>query len=217
MDIRGISGSTIAQLVEKLGVKEPTDLYDLTYEQVASLSGFKDKKISNFLLSIQESKKAELAQFINALGIENIGKKAAKDLAVQYKSIDNLARATVEELASINEVGLITAKCVVDFFAKHGELIRRFKEIGIDPVYQANENVSGSFSGLKVVLTGTLSTMARSQAKKLIEERGGEVLSSVTKETNMLVCGEDAGSKLEKAKKAGIKIVFEEEFLQMLS
>lgn len=217
MDIRGISGSTIAQLIEKLNVKEPTDLYALTYDQVSTLAGFKDKKISNFLSSIQESKKVSLPQFINALGIENIGKKAAKDLAIKYGSIDNLTLATVDELASINEVGMITAQCVVDFFAKHEQLIKTFKEIGINPIYEKKEKVEGSFSGLKVVITGTLSSMTRSQAKKLIEERGGEVLSAVTKETNLLVCGIDAGSKLGKAQKAGIKIALEEEFLEMLS
>ncbi len=217
MDIRGISDSTIAQLVDKLGVCEPTDLYRLTKEQVGSLEGFKSKKTENFFESLAKSKQANLARYINALGIENVGKKVARDLAAAYKSVDALAAATEEELSLLDEIGPIMAHGIAVFFQKHGDLIARFKEIGIDPKEEEKQISNGVFVGKKVVLTGTLSAYTRSQAAAEIEKRGGEVQSSVTASTDLVVCGENAGSKRAKAEKAGIPILSEREFSDLLS
>lgn len=216
MDIRGISESTITQIVKAYDVKEPTDLYKLTREQIATLEGFKDKKTDNFIASVEKSKSATLASFINAIGIENVGKKAAKDLAERFCNVDALAKATKEELLAIDEVGEIMADCIIGFFASHSALIEEFKAIGINPQMEEKVKTEGVFSGLKVVLTGTLSAFPRSFAAKEIEARGGEVMSSVTKLTDLVIVGEDAGSKKAKAEKLGIKIINEQEFLKLL-
>lgn len=216
MDIRGISESTITQIVKAYDVKEPTDLYKLTREQIAALEGFKDKKTDNFIASVEKSKSATLASFINAIGIENVGKKAAKDLAERFCNVDALAKATKEELLAIDEVGEIMADCIIGFFASHSALIEEFKAIGINPQMEEKVKTEGVFSGLKVVLTGTLSAFPRSVAAKEIEVRGGEVMSSVTKLTDLVIVGEDAGSKKAKAEKLGIKIINEQEFLKLL-
>jgi DNA ligase (NAD+) len=216
MDIRGVSESTLAQIVDKFGLVEPYELYYLTPEQLLSLDGFKDKKTDNFFASLSASKSADLPHFLNALGIENVGKVAAKDLAVIYGSIGALSKATAEELAVIDNIGLITAEGIVKFFATHGDVIDEYAKIGISPTMAKPEAKDGAFKGLKVVLTGSLSSYSRSEAAKKIEEKGGEIQSSVTKSTNLVVCGENAGSKLDKARSMGVKVIFEEEFLKML-
>ncbi|MBE5733066.1 MAG: NAD-dependent DNA ligase LigA [Clostridiales bacterium] len=216
MDIRGISQSTITQLVNVFNIKESTDLYRLTKEQIATLEGFKDKKTENFIASVEKSKSVALPAFINALGIENVGKKVAKDLAERFKSIDALSKATKEELIAMDEVGEIMADGIIRYFANHTFLIDEFKAIGINPIMQEKTKSEGVFSSLKVVLTGTLSTFTRSQASKEIEARGGEVTSSVTKLTDLVIVGEDAGSKKAKAEKLGVKTISEQEFLKLL-
>ena len=216
MDIRGISESTITQLVSAFSIKEPTDLYKLTKEQIATLEGFKDKKTENFIASVEKSKSVSLPAFINALGIENVGKKVARDLAERFKSIDELSKATKDDLVAMDEVGEIMADGIIKYFATHQPLIQEFKAIGINPTMQEKAKTEGVFSGLKVVLTGTLSTFTRSQASKEIEARGGEVTSSVTKLTDLVIVGEDAGSKKAKAEKLGIKTISEQEFLKLL-
>lgn len=216
MDIRGISQSTITQLVKAYSIKEPTDLYRLTKEQISKLDGFKDKKTENFFASIQKSKAVSLPAFINALGIENVGKKAGKDLAEKFKNIDALSNASKDELITIDEVGEVMAQSITQYFAKHKALIQEFKELGIYPTMQEKAKSEGVFSGLKIVLTGTLSSYSRSEASAEIEKRGGEVSSSVTKNTDLVIVGQDAGSKKAKAEKLGIKTILEEEFLKLL-
>lgn len=216
MDIRGISESTVTQIVNAFGVKEPTDLYKLTREQIGKLEGFKDKKTENFIASVEKSKSASLPAFINALGIENVGKKAAKDLAERFRNIDALSVATKEELVTIDEVGDVMADCIVSYFVRHKDRIEEFKSLGINPQMEEKQKSEGVFSGLKVVLTGTLSAFSRSVATKEIEARGGEVTSSVTKLTDLVIVGEDAGSKKAKAEKLGIKTINEQEFLKLL-
>ena len=215
MDIRGVSEKSVAQLYNVLGVKETADLYSLTAEDLSKLDGFKEKKIDNFIASVNKSKNASLDRFINALGIENIGKKSARDLAEYFGSIDALASASVETLTSIDEIGDIVAKSIIEYFATHKKLIERFKEIGIDPKNEKKEN-SGKLTGKKFVLTGTLPTLTRSQATALIEQAGGVVSSSVSKETDFVLAGESAGSKLDKAKKLGITVLDEKTFKEML-
>ncbi len=216
MDIRGISQSTVTQLVNAFSIKEPTDLYKLTKEQISTLDGFKDKKTENFISSVQKSKSVSLPAFINALGIENVGKKVARDLAERFKSIDGLSKAKKEELVAMDEVGEIMADCIVRYFASHMPIIEEFKQIGINPIMQESVKAEGVFLGMKIVLTGTLSMFTRSQAGKEIESRGGEVMSSVTKLTDLVIVGEDAGSKKVKAEKLGIKTISEQEFLKLL-
>lgn len=216
MDIRGISEKSVAQLYEKLGVRSVTDLYYLKAEDVAGLEGYKDKKIENFISSVEKSKSVPLDRFINALSIENVGKKTARDLALRFKSISALMNADRETLLEIEDIGEIVADSIMSYFGKHGALIEKFREIGIDPKIE-RQDAAGVFSGKKFVLTGTLPSYTRAEATKLIESAGGEVMSSVSKETDFVLAGDNAGSKLEKARQKGIKIISEKEFISLLN
>lgn len=217
-DIDGISDKTIEALVDNLGVHSVADLYDLTYDDVMTLEGFKDKKATNVIKAIENSKRVELAQYIFALGLDNVGSVTAKDLAARFGSVKNLSKATVSELVAIDGVGDIVAEGIVQYFIERQnmDIIERLKDKGIDPKYQIVEK-AGVFSGKKVVLTGSLSKYTRSQAGKLIEERGGELSSTVSKSVNLVIAGEDAGSKLDKAKALGIEIIDEARFIELLN
>ena len=217
MNIDGFSESTAQILVEKKGVKNPSDLYALTAEDFADLDGFKDKKINNLLTAIEKSKTPTLDAFLFAIGIDGVGKVAGKDLACKFGSVENLQKATAEELLELENVGEITAGAIVEFFKDEDNLteLTALKNAGVAPVFE-NEKKEGVFSGQFVVLTGSLSGYKRSEAQKLIEARGGECQSSVTAKTTLVLAGEEAGSKLEKAKKLGVKIITETEFNRIL-
>ncbi|MDE6617543.1 MAG: NAD-dependent DNA ligase LigA [Clostridiales bacterium] len=215
MDIDGVSIKTAEQLYDILGVRSPAELYDLTGEQLARIDGFKDKKISNFIKAVQDSKAADLPHFISALCIENVGKVTARALAEHFGSIDALSKASEDELTAIQDVGGIVAQSIVEYFSAHGELLAKYKALGIDPVYA--QKSEGKFSGLKFVLTGALQQYTRGDAAKLIEQNGGIVQSSVSKLTDIVVAGENAGSKLERARALGKKIIDENQFKDMLN
>lgn len=219
MNIDGLSIKTLEQLYDKFNVKTFSDLYKLTAENFSELEGFKDKKITNTLSSIEKSKNVKLANFIFALGIGNIGVKTAKQLAKHYKNINALACATVAELDELNDIAEITATEIYEYF--HDELNKaELQDLLSNYVKIESESdvisSGGFFEGKKVVITGTLSSMGRSQAESLIEKQGGSTSSSVTSQTNILIVGENAGSKLEKAKKLGTQIMLEDEFLKLI-
>ncbi len=217
MNIDGFSESTALVLSQKRGVVKPSQLYKLTATDFENLEGFQEKKINNLLTAIERSKTPTLDAFIYAIGIDGVGRVAAKDLAARFGSMESLRKATAEELISMENIGEITASAIVAYFADEEnkkELAELF-EVGVAPTW-SNEKKEGVFSGESVVLTGTLSGYKRSQAQKLIEERGGVCQSAVTAKTTLVLAGEEAGGKLEKAKKLGIKIITEEEFNQML-
>ena len=174
MDIEGFSESTALALLKEKGVKNFSDLYRLTAEDLENLEGFKDKKIQNLLTAIEKSKTPTLDAFLYAIGVEGVGRVAAKDLAAKFESVENLQNASVEELLGLENIGAITAKAIVDYFAdKYNiEELENLKKVGVAPVY-SSEKKEGIFSGESVVLTGTLSRYKRSEAQKLIEERGG--------------------------------------------
>ena len=217
MNIEGFSESTAQVLIEKKGVKNFSDLYTLTAEDFADLDGFKDKKINNLLSEIAKSRTPKLDAFIYAIGIEGVGRVAAKDLATRFEKITALQYASLEQLVELENIGEITAQAIVDYFLDE-ENIAELKRLSsfIEPQF-SSEKTDGVFSGESVVLTGTLSGYKRSEAQKLIEARGGVCQSSVTSKTTMVLAGEDAGSKLEKAKKLGIKIIDEATFKEMLA
>ncbi len=217
LDIEGFSESTALLLIEKKGVKNFSDLYALTADDLADLDGFKDRKIGNLLGEIQKSKTPSLDAFIFAIGIEGVGRVAAKDLAMRYKSFEALQNCTAEELLALDNIGEITANAIVEFFKDEENLAEweALKAAGVCPTY-AEEKKEGVFLGESVVLTGTLSGYKRSEAQKLIEENGGVCQSSVTAKTTLVLAGEDAGSKLEKAKKLGVKIIDEAQFNRLL-
>lgn len=216
MDIEGFSEATAGQLHEKLGLIRPSQLYSLTAEDIALLDGFKTKKISNLLTAIQGSRNVPLDRFIFALGIDGVGKVAARDLANAFRSAEALSRATAEELISLENIGEVTARAIVGWFADE-ENGREFADLltFITPTgVQIAEG--GIFSGQVVVLTGTLTSWTRSQAQKIIEAEGGECGSSITKKTTLVIAGENAGSKLQKATELGVRVIDESAFAAML-
>lgn len=217
MNIDGFSESTAEQLVKTGKVAKPSDLYRLTEEDLAKLEGFKDKKISNLLTAIEKSKTPTLDAFIYAIGVEGVGRVAAKDLAARFKRMENLQNATAAELVEMENIGDITAAAIEAYFRDESNLaeLAALTEVGVAPTW-SDEKTEGIFSGESVVLTGTLASFKRSEAQKLIEARGGVCQSSVTAKTTLVLAGEEAGSKLAKAQKLGIKIITEEEFKQML-
>lgn len=217
MNIDGFSESAALQLVEKKGVKNFSDLYRLTLKDLRSLDGFKSKKSNNLMKAIEDSKTPTLDAFLYAIGVEGVGRVAAKDLATKFKTVENVKNATSEELLLMENIGEITANAIVAYFKDEDNLAElvALEEVGVKPVW-SEEKKEGVFSGESVVLTGTLSGYKRSEAQKLIEERGGVCQSSVTAKTTLVIAGDEAGSKLEKAQKLGIRIIDENEFKQLL-
>ena len=218
MDIDGFSESTAQILYEKKGVRNFSDLYKLKKEDLEGLDGFKDKKISNLLTAIEKSKTPTVSAFIYAIGIDGVGSVAAKDLAAHFKNIENLKNATAEELMGLENVGGVTADNIVGYFQDEENLqeLAELETVGVRPKAERKRVTEGVFAGETVVLTGTLSGYKRSEAQKLIESEGGVCQSSVTAKTTLVLAGEEAGSKLEKAKKLGIKVIDEEEFNRRL-
>ena len=213
-DIEGISDKTVYQLM-KLGVTSVADLYDLTKEQLLRLEGFKEKKAQNILDALEKSKSVGLAQFIYALGLDNVGVVTARDLAAKFGSVEALRQATQQQLTEIEGVGEVVAEGIVQYFSEKQNLdiIAKLRDAGIDP--QLQKATTGVFSGKKVVLTGKLLNYTREEASKIIQNLGGEVSSSVSKTVNLVLAGEDAGSKLDKARALGIEIIDEEAFRLM--
>ena len=217
MNIEGFSEATAELLYDKVGVRKFSDLYALTREQLLALDGVQDKKADNLLKAIEKSKNTELARFIFALGIDGVGKKTAKDLAKKFKSLENIAAAPIEEIISVQDVGDVIADNVFRYFADGDNLaeLKRLEQAGVIAGY-ADATVGDLFKGEKIVLTGTLSKYKRSEAQKIIESLGGEVSGSVSKNTTMVLAGEEAGSKLDKARALGIRIIDETEFDEMI-
>ena len=216
MDIEGFSEKTAEQLHDEVGLVNASQLYSLTKEQLLSLEGFKDKKAQNLLNSIQKSRTVTLEKFVYALGIEGVGKVAAADLSKRFGDMASLRAATKEQLTELDNIGDITAEAIVSWFAdteNTAELERLLNFISFKAKAVA---AGGVFAGQFVVLTGTLPTYKRSQAQELIEQNGGVCQSSVTAKTTLVLAGEEAGSKLDKAKKLGVKIIDEAEFKTML-
>jgi DNA ligase (NAD+) len=209
MNIEGFSEKTAEQFVEQLNIKDLPEIYELTYDDIIKLDGFKDKKTMNFLNSIENSKSVSLQSFIYALGISNVGSKTAKDLADTYKSMEALRQAAYEELVSIPDIGDTVAKSILEFFndERIAAAIDKLLGEGITPRYQELTVSENPFKGRTVVITGTIEGLTRGEIKDRIEKMGGVVSGSVSKKTDLVIVGEEAGSKLEKAKELGIPIM----------
>lgn len=219
MNIVDLSVKTISKLHELYNINCYSDLYKLTEKQLYAVENFKDKKVSKILKSIENSKNPELYRFIFALGIDNVGIKTAKQLANHYKTFDAFKKATVEELVTLEDISYIIAGCIVDFFKDPANIeeLSRLNEVGIKIKESSAAKVSDHFfSGKKVVLTGTLSSMSRPEATKILEGFGADVASSVSKNTDFVIAGVEAGSKLDKALSLGVKVLGEEEFLSKI-
>ncbi|MGI5900087.1 MAG: NAD-dependent DNA ligase LigA [Christensenellales bacterium] len=217
MDIGSLSERTAELLYNELHLRSPADLYELEMDALKELEGFGEKRAANLLSAIEKSKERPLSAFINALGIPNVGVKTARDLARSFKDIDELAAAEAERLVQIGDIGEIMARSIVEFFENEQNMamIKRLKVHGVDPKGEAKANEGGSFTGLTVVITGALESMGRKEAEALVESLGGKASGSVSKKTSLLVAGEAAGSKLDKALALGVRVIGEEEFLRM--
>jgi len=216
MDIEGFSEKTAEQLYNETGMKDAVDLLNLTTFDLYGLDGFGDKKIANLLAAIDKAKHTSADRFLFALGIDGIGKKTAKDLVKRFKTIDKIAVASVEALSDVDGIGGVLAQNVYDYFRdeQNSDYVKRLLGCGI--TFEENAKTEGVFSGKRIVLTGSLPTYRRGEATALIEDNGGEVAASVSKTVDLVLAGEDAGSKLDKAKKLGIQIIDENQFKTML-
>jgi DNA ligase (NAD+) len=218
MDIEGLGIETSTQLTETGLVKTPADLYRLTYDQLVHLERFADLSARNLLTAIEASKTRPLRHVIYALGIRMVGEATALALARRFGSLEALAEATVEDLQSVRDVGPEVARQIHDFLAvpEQRETIRQLLAAGLRPQPELAVAGSGPFAGQTVVLTGTLTQYSRESAKVEIERRGGRVSGSVSRKTDLVVAGEDAGSKLKKAQELGVRVVDENGFKELL-
>ncbi len=218
MNIAGFSEKTAEQLFEKLDIRSIADLYKLKKEELLTLEKFGDKKAQNLLDAVEKSKNPELYRFIYALGIPNVGVKTAKDLVNTFKSIEGLKNATFEELVGVQDVGDIVARCVMEFFHEEKVIntINELLSLGINPRYKEQEIQESAFSGKTVVVTGTLQNYSRGEIKAKLESLGAKVSGSVSKKTDYVIAGEEAGSKLTKAQELGVAVLSEEEFEKMI-
>ena len=225
MDIVGFSEKTAEQLFEELDLRDLGDLYEIKYENLINLPRFGDKKAKNLLEAIENSKNCKLDAFIFALGIPNVGRKTATDLANYYKSFKAVEEAKFDELITIQDVGEIVAQSIIDFFedVEIKKSIEKLLEEGVNPIFEEEEKLESIFSGKTVVVTGTLEKYGRKEIKELLEKLGAKVSGSVSKNTDFVLAGDAAGSKLDKAREiiesgieTNLKVISEEEFEAMI-
>lgn len=216
MDIEGLGPAIIEQLAEQNLINSPADLYYLKFEDLVDIERMGVKSANNLIKSIENSKNAGLDRVIFALGIRNIGSKAGKILAEKFGDIDSLSEASEEVLTKIEDIGPIMAKSIVNFFKSTGaiDIIQKLRFAGVDLTY-TKQTTDKRFEGMTFVLTGTLPTYSRDEASDIIERFGGKTSSSVSKNTDYVLAGEKAGSKLAKAEQLGVKIIDEKEFISM--
>ena len=218
MDINGLGENLVEEFINRGLIKNITNIYDLTFEDITSLKKNGKKFAQNLVNAIEKSKSNDLYRLINALGIRHVGVKLAKSLAKWYKSMDALMNASVQSLAMKEDVGLITAQSIYDFFKQTQtiDLINKLKEHKLNMNYKDENIEDARFEGKTFVLTGTLENYSREQASEIIEKFGGKTSGTVSKKTSYVLAGEESGSKLKKAQELGITILTEAEFNEMI-
>ena len=218
VDIDGFSDKTAELLYDRGIVKSISDIYAIKEEDLIPLEGWKEKKIRNLINAIEKAREIDLDRFIFGLGIRNVGKHIAKLLADRFRNIENVIASEKEELVEINEIGPEIAECIVDFFRNKKNLkeIENLRKYGVT-IKEKKKTAGGKLAGKKVVFTGSLETMSRSEANDLVEAAGGDTSSSVGSGTDFVVAGEKAGSKLDAARKKGIRILTEAEFRKLIA
>ncbi len=219
MDIDGLGESIIAELIERGLIHNIADIYHLTFEDVACLKKNGKKFAQNLIDAIEESKHRELYRLINSLGIRHVGVKLAKTLTKYYRTMEQFINSSYEELRLIDDVGEITAQTIYEFFRQEQtiDLIAKLKEAGLNMEVAEEKSSDNRFEGKTFVLTGSLEHYSRDEASEIIEKFGGKTSSSVSKKTDYVLAGEEAGSKLKKAQELGVTIISEEEFVQMIN
>ncbi|HEY8164755.1 MAG TPA: NAD-dependent DNA ligase LigA [Gemmatimonadaceae bacterium] len=218
MDIRGLSYARIEQLINEGLISDAGDLYSLTSERLLALEGYADKGTDALLRAIEQSKSQPLSRLLSALGIRHVGSIAAQLLARHFGNLDAIARASEEEITAVRGVGSTIADGVVAYFRNPAarKLVEKLRRAGVNFTEQSEATADGALSGQTVVITGTLPTMTRTQATEAVERAGGRVTNSVSKSTSFVVVGEEAGSKLEKARQLGVEIIDEAELKRRL-
>lgn len=218
MNVDGLGDALVDQLVDKGLVRDVAGLYDLTHEQLANLERMGDKSAQNLIEEIENSKKIEPARVIFAIGIRFVGERTAQFLADHFGSLDKLARASEEELCEVEEVGPRIAQSIRDYFSekRNRDVIERLRKAGLQFEQKRARRAEGKLTGKQFVLTGTLPTYSRDDAKRMIEEAGGRVTGSVSKKTDYVVVGADPGSKFEKARSLGVRTIDEAELVTLL-
>ena len=218
MDIETFSTRTAGLFYDELGVRSAADLYSLDREKLVALKGFGEKKADKLFAELEKSKDCELDAFLFAIGIPNIGKKTAYDLMAHFGTLEALMGATEQELVDIEDVGEIVASSITEYFAdeENRRFVNRLLEVGVHPQMHMQEDAGTLFEGLTFVLTGTLPTLSRAQAQEMIRKNGGKATGSVSKKTSIVLAGESAGSKLDKARELGVRIIDEAQFLRMI-
>ncbi len=218
MDIETFSTRTAGLFYDELGVRSAADLYHLDREKLVALKGFGEKKAEKLFAELEKSKDCELDAFLFAIGIPNIGKKTAYDLMAHFGTLEALMGASEQELEDVEDVGGIVAASITEYFAdeENRRFVNRLLEAGVHPQMHAQQDAGTLFEGMTFVLTGTLPTLSRAQAQEMIRKNGGKATGSVSKKTSIVLAGESAGSKLDKARELGVCIIDEAQFLQMI-
>jgi DNA ligase (NAD+) len=220
MDVEGLGEKLIAELLERDRLEDPADLFFLTKEILLELPLVGDKRADNLLAALESAKSRPLHQLLSALGIPNVGTHTARVLARQFGTLERLSKATADELQGVRDVGPVVAQSVAGFFEGQATrvLLDKLKRAGVETgaALEAPDSGSGRLAGLTFVLTGTLDGLSRQEATSRIEEAGGRVTSSVTGKTDFVLAGDDAGTKLEKARKLGVKVLTQSEWEEMI-
>ncbi len=218
MDIEGMGEAVIEQLVRKGLLKDFADIYSLNKEDLLKLELFKDKKAQNLLSAIDNSKKQPLSRLIYGLGVRHVGEKAAYVLAQKFTTLDNVIKSKQEDFDAIYEVGSVMAESIVAFFAQEStkHLVKKFKEAGLNLQEKITPIKKSPLTGKTVVFTGELKDFSRSEGERLVRQFGGNASSSVSKNTNFVVAGDNPGSKYDTARKLGVKIIGEKDFMEMI-
>lgn len=218
MDIETFSTRTAGLFYDELGVRSAADLYHLDREKLVALKGFGEKKAEKLFTELEKSKDCELDAFLFAIGIPNIGKKTAYDLMAHFGTLEALMGASEQELVDVEDVGGIVAASITEYFSdeENRRFVNRLLEAGVRPQVHAQQDAGTLFEGMTFVLTGTLPTLSRAQAQEMIRKNGGKATGSVSKKTSIVLAGESAGSKLDKARELGVRIIDEAQFLQMI-
>lgn len=218
MNIEGLSEKTAELLIEELNIRELPELYEIKYDDLIKLEGFKEKKSQNLIDALENSKDVSLASFIYALGISNVGIRTANDLANRFKSLEMVRAATYEELINVGDIGQIIANSILEFFSdeKIKKSIDRLLSEGIRPGFEDIKTQESIFTDKTVVITGTIERLSRNEIKSMVENMGGKVSGSVSKKTDYVIVGESPGSKYDKAVELGIRIIEEDELISIL-
>ena len=218
MNIDGLGENIIQQLLDRHLIENIADIYSLSFEDIASLKKNGKKFAQNLIDSINNSKNNDLYRLITALGIRHVGGKASKLLAKKYKTLQAVSEAKFEELQEMNDIGEVMANSIVEFFAQEQtkDLLKRLKDAGVNMEAIQNELIDNRFEGKTFVLTGSLEKFTRKEAEELIEKFGGKTSSSVSKKTDYVLAGEEAGSKLTKAQSLGVTVISEDEFEELI-